>query len=105
MVAVAIETGYRAGNPFRVGRSSFKFVKLAHLAPNRKERTTAAKPKRRTTTTLYPPQTGTKNKIKPRLPSDSIYSKGIFPNITSCYSNRHQPDNLTEFSSWTDSSD
>ncbi|GBL89273.1 hypothetical protein AVEN_225815-1 [Araneus ventricosus] len=35
-----------------------------------------------------------KNKIKPRLPSDSSYSKWIFPNITSCYSDRRQGDNL-----------
>ncbi|GBM51603.1 hypothetical protein AVEN_146255-1 [Araneus ventricosus] len=37
MVAVAIETGYRTGNPFRVGRSSFNVVTFAHLAPNGKE--------------------------------------------------------------------
>ncbi|GBO27279.1 hypothetical protein AVEN_141538-1 [Araneus ventricosus] len=34
------------------------------------------------------------NKIKPRLPSDSSNSKWIFPNITSCYSDRRQRDNL-----------
>ncbi|GBM61384.1 hypothetical protein AVEN_258494-1 [Araneus ventricosus] len=43
---------------------------------------------------LLPPRTGAKNKIKPRLPSDSSYSKCIFPNINSCYSDRLQPGKL-----------
>ncbi|GBM77735.1 hypothetical protein AVEN_274484-1 [Araneus ventricosus] len=41
-----------------------------------------------------PLQTGTGNKVKPRLPSDSPYPKWIFPCITSCYSDRRQLDNL-----------
>ncbi|GBN16191.1 hypothetical protein AVEN_111677-1 [Araneus ventricosus] len=36
MVAVAIETGYRTGNPFRVGKSSFQCVTLAHLGAKQK---------------------------------------------------------------------
>ncbi|GBL83534.1 hypothetical protein AVEN_196377-1 [Araneus ventricosus] len=40
------------------------------------------------------PQTGGKNKIKPRLPSDSSYPKWIFPNITSCNSDHRQRSNL-----------
>ncbi|GBN58641.1 hypothetical protein AVEN_173749-1 [Araneus ventricosus] len=41
-----------------------------------------------------PSQTGAKNKIKLRLPSDSSYSKWIFPSIISCYSDRRKPDIL-----------
>ncbi|GBM57513.1 hypothetical protein AVEN_137943-1 [Araneus ventricosus] len=44
---VAIETGYRRRNSFRVGRRSFVFATLARLAPNGKERATTAKPRRR----------------------------------------------------------
>ncbi|GBM46830.1 hypothetical protein AVEN_193886-1, partial [Araneus ventricosus] len=33
-------------------------------------------------------------KMKPSLPPSSSYSKWIFPNINSCYSDRHQPANL-----------
>ncbi|GBM49767.1 hypothetical protein AVEN_60498-1 [Araneus ventricosus] len=75
--AVDIETGYRRKNPFLVGRSSFKCV---------------------------PPKTDDKNK-KLRLPLDSLYSKWIFPSITSCYRDRRKLDNLAATVSWrTDSS-
>ncbi|GBN41809.1 hypothetical protein AVEN_22459-1 [Araneus ventricosus] len=43
---------------------------------------------------FFPPQTGAKNKIKLRLPSDSSYSKWICPSITSCYSDRRKLDML-----------
>ncbi|GBM27917.1 hypothetical protein AVEN_146143-1 [Araneus ventricosus] len=43
---------------------------------------------------FLPPQTDAKNNIKPRLPSDSSYSKRIFHNITRYYSDRRQRDNL-----------
>ncbi|GBM32382.1 hypothetical protein AVEN_239778-1 [Araneus ventricosus] len=70
-------------NPFRVGRRSFKFVALAHLAPNVKEL-------QQNREDQLPPQTGAKNKIK------SSYSKWTFPNITNCYSDRRQRDNLAD---------
>ncbi|GBM44320.1 hypothetical protein AVEN_232112-1 [Araneus ventricosus] len=41
---------------------------------------------------FLPPQPGAKNKIKLRLPSDSSYSKWIFPSIASCYSDRRKLD-------------
>ncbi|GBM18702.1 hypothetical protein AVEN_8998-1 [Araneus ventricosus] len=91
MMAVAIGTGYRTGNPFRVGRSSFKIFTLADLAPNRNERPTVVRPRRRI---IIYTLTDVKNKIKPRLPADSSYSKWLLPNITSCHSDRHQPGNL-----------
>ncbi|GBM20709.1 hypothetical protein AVEN_105946-1 [Araneus ventricosus] len=42
----------------------------------------------------FPSANCTKNKMKPILPSDFSHSKWTFPNITSCHSDRHQPDNL-----------
>ncbi|GBN20279.1 hypothetical protein AVEN_203536-1 [Araneus ventricosus] len=53
MVAVAIATGYCTGNPFRVGRSSFKIVTFAHLATNGKERATTVKLRRRMITVSF----------------------------------------------------
>ncbi|GBL97184.1 hypothetical protein AVEN_144620-1 [Araneus ventricosus] len=92
MGAVAIETGYYTVNPFRVCKSPSNFVTLAHLEPKEKERVTATKMRRRMiidSFTAVP-----RIKITPIFPSDSSYPKWIFPNITSCHSNRHQPDNL-----------
>ncbi|GBM14323.1 hypothetical protein AVEN_55322-1 [Araneus ventricosus] len=92
MVAVAIETGYRSENR----RTSFKSVRLAHLEPHGKERATTAKQRRQKINDSFPAANWRQEKkeIKPRLPSDFPYSKWIFPYISSCYSDRYQPDNL-----------
>ncbi|GBM63560.1 hypothetical protein AVEN_3809-1 [Araneus ventricosus] len=79
-------------NPFRECRCSFKFGTLAHLAPMEGPCDCGKTEKKND---QLPPQIGAKNNIKPRLPSDSKMS---LPNITSCYSNRRQLDNLV--TSW-----
>ncbi|GBM89210.1 hypothetical protein AVEN_158509-1 [Araneus ventricosus] len=89
-------TGYRTGNPFRDGRSSLKFVRLVLLASNWKESATAAKLRRRMIYSFCRRKLAPRKSIKPRLPSDSSYSKWIFSNITSCYRDRHQLDNLAD---------
>ncbi|GBN07581.1 hypothetical protein AVEN_109733-1, partial [Araneus ventricosus] len=89
--AVAIETGYRRKNPLLVGRNSFKCATLAHLSPNGLCMITE---KTNDQLLFLPSQTGAKNTLKLRLPSDSPYSKWIFPSITSCYSDRRKVDIL-----------
>ncbi|GBM20125.1 hypothetical protein AVEN_81102-1 [Araneus ventricosus] len=65
LTAVAIETSYRRRNPFRGGRSSGMMY------------------------SFYCPKL-----CVCCLPSDFSFSKWIFPNITSCYNDRGQRDNL-----------
>ncbi|GBN47057.1 hypothetical protein AVEN_197293-1 [Araneus ventricosus] len=82
-----METGHRRRNPFRVDKRSFKFVTLAHFAPNGKERAAARRRMITYRRELAP-------RIKPQLPSDYSYSQCILPNITSCYNDHRQLDNL-----------